>query len=214
MAETSESSATATPSRTRTNSDWVACLRSSEPDATGAECQLRGIIVAGLRRALGARVDADACQDFAQDAMIRIRAQLDTFRGESRFTTWALSIAIRVAFDELRHKRWRDVSLEHLTEEARHPAVFEPWQEASQERDLARRRTLDELQAVIDGQLTERQRLVLMAELEGIPHSEIALRLNVDRNALYKLSHDARRRVKARLEAAGHSGADVLWAFE
>jgi RNA polymerase sigma-70 factor, ECF subfamily len=198
----------------RANSDWVDCLRSTGPEAEAAERDLRGILVGGLRRALGRRVDADTCQDFAQDAMIRIRAGLDGFRGESRFTTWALSIAIRVAFDELRHRRWKDVSFEALTDGARGPTRFEPRQEASQERTLARERVLAELRAVIDGELTEKQRRVLMAELEGMPQGEIALHLKMNRNALYKLSHDARRKVKARMERAGLTGADVLWVFE
>lgn len=34
------------------------------------------------------------------------------------------------------------------------------------------------------------------------------------RNAVYKLSHDARKRVKAHLEASGLSKVDVLWVFE
>ncbi len=214
MTGSGETSAAAASAWGRTNSDWLACLRASGPDTAAAERDLREILVAGLRRALGQRIDADTCQDFAQDAMIRIHAQLDSFRGESRFTTWALSIAVRIAFDELRHKRWKDVSFEALTDESRRPTVFEPRQEASQERGLARARVLAELQAVIDGQLTARQRRVLRAELEGMPHSEIALRLKINRNALYKLSHDARRKVKARLEGAGFSNADVLWAFE
>src|SRR5215470_9676004 len=112
MAKMDESGATEAPPRGRTNSDWVASLRSSGPDAAAAERDLCGLLVVGLRRALGARVGADLCQDFAQDAMIRIRARLDSFRGESRFTTWALSIAVRIAFDEMRHKRWKDVSWE------------------------------------------------------------------------------------------------------
>ncbi len=214
MAEIREADATAAPARGRANSDWLACLRSSGPDAAAAERDLHGMLVAGLRRALGSRIDADTCRDFAQDAMIRVRAQLDTFRGESRFTTWALSIAVRIAFDELRHRRWKDVSFEALTDGARRPTEFEPAQEASQEREVARARVLAELKAAIDGQLTERQRRVLLAELEGMPHGEIALQLKINRNALYKLSHDARRKVKARLEGAGLSGADVLWAFE
>jgi RNA polymerase sigma-70 factor (ECF subfamily) len=67
---------------------------------------------------------------------------------------------------------------------------------------------------VIDEELTEKQRAVLYAELRGMPHAEIAAQLGMKRNALYKLAHDARKRVKAALQAAGISEADVLWAFE
>ncbi len=70
------------------------------------------------------------------------------------------------------------------------------------------------LRTVIDEKLTERQKRVLLAELQGMPQAEIALQLNMNRNALYKLSHDARLRVKVHLEASGLSAGDVLWAFE
>ncbi|MDH4136346.1 MAG: hypothetical protein OEW09_06480, partial [Anaerolineae bacterium] len=46
---------------------------------------------------------------------VKILDGLDSFRGESRFTTWAQKIAVRVAFTELRRHRWRDVSLDEMT---------------------------------------------------------------------------------------------------
>jgi DNA-directed RNA polymerase specialized sigma24 family protein len=97
-------------------------------DASGASAhaheELRGELVTGLRRALSRRgVSDDLLEDFAHDAMVRIREHLDDFRGDSRFTTWALSIAVRVAFDELRHARWRDVSFEALRRLHQHPRI-------------------------------------------------------------------------------------------
>ena len=129
------------------------------------------------------------------------------------FTTWALTIATRIAFDELRHQRWKDVPLEP-SDGAAAPFAFEPREEASQERALLRRRVLEVLARVIEGELTERQRAALSAELSGMPHSEIATRLGTNRNALYKLSHDARKRVKAGLLEAGLSASDSFWGFE
>jgi RNA polymerase sigma-70 factor (ECF subfamily) len=48
--------------------------------------------------------------DFAQEALIKITGNVDSFRGESRFTTWAQKIAINVVLTELKRMRWRDVS--------------------------------------------------------------------------------------------------------
>jgi RNA polymerase sigma-70 factor (ECF subfamily) len=156
----------------------------------------------------------DLCEDFAQEALVRVRERIAAFRGESRFTTWALSIATRIAFDELRHARWKDVSFEAIMEASGGPVEFEQHSEASQEKVAVRDRVLGILGDVIATKLTSKQRGVLLAELEGMPHSEIAVRLGMTRNALYKLGHDARKRVKAHLEAAGISEADVLWVFE
>jgi RNA polymerase sigma-70 factor, ECF subfamily len=186
----------------------------ASPETARAQAQLRVVLVAGLRRALRDRASAEACEDFAQDALLRVREKLTSFRGDSRFTTWALALSVRIAFDELRHARWKDVSFEALTAQATAPLRFEPREEPAQERGLAQTRVLHALSEVLDGQLTEKQRRVLVAELSGMPQAEIALQLGMNRNALYKLAHDARRKVKAQLEAAGVSADDVRWAFE
>jgi hypothetical protein len=70
----------------------------------------------GLRAALDGRADGvDAnIGDFAQEALIMIVSTLDSFRGESRFTTWAKKITMNVALTDLKRRRWRDVSVQDL----------------------------------------------------------------------------------------------------
>jgi RNA polymerase sigma-70 factor (ECF subfamily) len=60
-----------------------------------------------------------------------------------------------------------------------------------------RERVRAALRNAIDNELTPRQRAVLVAELQGMPHAEIAKELRMNRNALYKLAHDARKKVVA-----------------
>jgi RNA polymerase sigma-70 factor (ECF subfamily) len=199
----------------RDNDEWVRSLAADGPTGESAQRDLRRVLVSGLRRILASRgLAEDLCEDFAQEALLRIRERLAAFRGESRFTTWALSIATRLAFDELRHKRWKDVSFEAATADARGPLAFEPRVDASQEKVLVREGVLAELRDVIENKLTDKQRRVLVAELNGMPHAEIAEALGMNRNALYKLSHDARKRVKFHLESVGLSEVEVLRVFE
>jgi len=199
----------------RDNDAWIRALAERGPAAEAAQRDLRLVLVGGLRRILSSRgVSEDLCEDFAQEALLRIRERLAAFRGESRFTTWALSIATRVAFDELRHKRWKDVSLETASADARAPLAFEPRTDLAQEKSLVREQVLSKLRDAIENKLTDKQRSVLVAELNGMPQAEIARALGMNRNALYKLSHDARKRVKFHLEAGGISTVDVLWVFE
>jgi RNA polymerase sigma-70 factor (ECF subfamily) len=199
----------------RDNAGWVRAIADDGAEGEAARGELRGVLLAGLLKVLTARgADQDLCEDVAQETLLRVRERLGLFRGDSRFTTWALSIAMRIAFDELRHRRWRDASFEAMTEGARSGLVFEPRVEATQERSAARDRVLRALAEVIEGQLTEKQRSVLAAELEGMPHVVVAARLGMKQNALYKLSHDARKSVKAHLEARGIGEAEVLWVFE
>ena len=195
----------------RTNEEWIRAL--GDPvDGLAARQDLRVVLVAGLFRVLTRRgVDAALAEDFAQDALVRIDARLASFRGESRFTSWALAVATRVAFDELRRHRWKDVSIEAF--DAAGPVGFEALQPLA-EAGLGRARVLEELRRVIDDELTPRQRQALVGELSGLPHSEIARQLSMTRNALYKLTHDARRKLKAGLLAAGITASDAATLFE
>jgi RNA polymerase sigma-70 factor (ECF subfamily) len=198
----------------RDNDAWTRALADDGPQGDAARRDLRRALVSGLRRALASRgVGEDQCEDFAQEALLRVRERLPTFRGESRFTSWALSIAVRLAFDELRHRRWKDVSFEAVTAAAHAPVAFEPSAEADQERGLLRERVLAALRQAVSEELTDKQRVALAAELSGMPHLDIAREMGTNRNALYKLTHDARRKIKARLTAAGIEAADVLWIF-
>ena len=104
--------------------------------------------------------------------------------------------------------------MEAVTADARGSLAFESRANISQDKLVARERLLAELRDVLESNLTDKQRVALVAELNGMPHAEIATALGMTRNAVYKLTHDARRRVKAHLEAAGVSEVDVLWIFE
>jgi RNA polymerase sigma-70 factor (ECF subfamily) len=70
------------------------------------------------------------------------------------------------------------------------------------------------LRRIIDEELTDKQRQALLAlAVHGMPMEEAARRLGTNRNALYKMLHDARLRIKNRLAAEGLSPEDVLSAM-
>jgi RNA polymerase sigma-70 factor (ECF subfamily) len=47
-----------------------------------------------------------------------------------------------------------------------------------------------------------------------MPISEVARRMGTNQNALYKLLHDARKKLKRQMEAAGLSAKVVLEVFD
>jgi RNA polymerase sigma-70 factor (ECF subfamily) len=201
--------------RERTNEQWLADLRGPNPDEALAD--LYDLLVRGLRIGLGSyggSVDANA-GDFAQEALIRITGNLDSFRGESRFTTWAQKIAMNVALTELKRRRWRDVSLQELFAR-REAANREPADTQLSPEQLALQNTvLQELRRMVDEELTDRQREAVVAVLlEEMPISEVARRMGTNQNALYKLLHDARKKLKRRMEVAGVAPKEVLTVFD
>ncbi len=90
----------------RTNEAWVATLKDS-PDHSGRYGSARAAVARTAYALKQYHVTESDLEDFAQDALVKVLDNVQTFRGESKFTTWAQKIAIRVAFSELRRKRWR-----------------------------------------------------------------------------------------------------------
>ena len=74
---------------------------------------------------------------------------------------------------------------------------------------------LGELRRIIDEELTDRQREAVVAVLlEEMPISEVASRMGANQNALYKLLHDARKKLKRQMEASSLSAKEVLTVFD
>jgi RNA polymerase sigma-70 factor (ECF subfamily) len=142
----------------------------------------------------------DLAQDAADDAAVSVLRRLGDFRAESSFRTWAYKFALLEASVKVRRRAWRDRELTLQPEHWESLAHAGPGPD-----DDAENAAL--LEAVRDGirtALTPRQRQVLVASvLEGVPIDVLAERLGCNRNALYKLLHDARRHLRAHVAAAG-----------
>ncbi len=204
--------------QTRTNSEWLNDLRG--PDQDQAIEDLRKVLKRGLIYSLSSRIKTDLeaqVEDFVQDSILRILDKLDTFRGESRFTTWAQKVAVRVAFTELRRQRWKDISLEDLLPED--SGDFTPLVLADpgpNPEKLASQTMFSEMiETMLKEDLTERQRTAMMAVMKGgMPLEEVARRMDTNRNALYKLLHDARKQMRKALLERGLTPEEVIEAFE
>ena len=207
----------------RTNEQWVADLGAPGEAQEDALADLRAIILKGLPYALSNWLSpADPqfeslSEEVAQDTLLRVLDSLHTFEGRSKFTTWVHKIAVRIALTELRRKRWRDVSLDELTESVPSESLLgvmaDP--EAGPDELAEQSDMIEHLRRVIDEELTDKQREALIAtRIHGMPMEEVARRMGTNRNALYKLLHDARQRLKGCMEEEGLSPEEVLAAFE
>lgn len=72
---------------------------------------------------------------------------------------------------------------------------------------------LKKLSELIENQLTDKQRTVVRALLGGMPVEEIARRTDSNRNAVYKLFHDAKQRLKSGFESSDFSLSDIESVF-
>ena len=210
--------------RDRTNEEWLADLRTAGEAKETALADLRAIIQAGLPYALSNYLSPDNPQfqslteEVAQETLLRVMSHLDTFEGRSKFTTWVHKIAVRIALTELRRRRWRDFSLDSLVEENEEgfsfPSLLE---DASANPDALTEQSdmLSRVGRLIDEELTEKQRQAMVATtIQGVPLEEVARQMGMKRNALYKLLHDARLRLKQRLAKEGLTPEDIWAVFE
>ena len=207
----------------RTNEEWLLDLEFVGARREEALADLTQIIIAGLPYALSKWLPHDdprfapLAEEVAQETVLRAIAKLDTFEGRSQFTTWVHAIAVRVALTELRRTKWQEVSLDELVagkdsdDEPRDMPDHGPGVENAVEK----KEMMVMLYKVMQQELTEKQRMALMAvAVQGMPLEEVARRMGSERNALYKLLHDARLKLKKHMEKQGLTPTAILATFE
>lgn len=208
---------------TRSNEAWLDDLRADGPQREAALADLGEVVRHGLPYALSRWLSPDdplftpLVEEVTQETLLRVLDQLETFEGRSLFTTWVQKIAVRIALTELRRKRWQDSSLDELVdnEESPAPPRLMADRAPSPEAIAERGDMVAAVRRILEQELTPKQReALILLGIQDVPLEEAARRMKTNRNALYKLLHDARLRLKRRLLAEGISAQEVLAAFE
>ena len=212
----------------RTNDEWLQDLNASGELQGAAIADLRELL---LRAALyffsrnlgdfgGLNRDEilQRAEDCAQDALIALMNHLQDFRGDSKFTTWAYKFAINISLMAARRERWRGVSLDELS--FSNEGDFFEWALKDQSDGIApdqsalQNEVRETIQDVIEHDLTDKQRRVLlMMVFNDVPMDEVVHHLAANRNAVYKMLHDARRKLKSGLQARGFDVGEMLTLF-
>jgi len=207
----------------RDTSSWLEDLYAEGAQQAKALDDLREVLMRILPKALTRWLEPsdphfDALiEDIAQETLLRVLERLDTFKGNSKFTTWVYTIAVRIGLSKLRLKKWQEASLESLesgTNPDDSPMMRFAAQSSNPEASIEQANALSLVMTAIEQELTPYQRDVLSAVvLEGTPIDVLAQRLGKDRNTLYKVIHDARFKIKQSLERSGHPPQELLSLF-
>jgi RNA polymerase sigma-70 factor (ECF subfamily) len=195
----------------RASADWLEGLTGFGPRHDAAVADLFGLMlrVAGseARRRQGQFGIAgtelnDLVHQAAADATLAVIGKLTTFRGESRFTTWACKFAIFEVGSKIGRHAWRHHAAPLGREDwdqlpsrfGLDPSAASEWGELV----MAIRRS-------VDSDLTVHQRQIFVEiVLTGTPLDVLVDRLGTNRNAIYKTLFDARRKIRAALVAQGY----------
>jgi RNA polymerase sigma-70 factor, ECF subfamily len=195
---------------------WLSALSGTGTAREQALARLHGLLLrvaraelarrAGRHPVTGPELD-DIAHQSADDALLAITAKLVQFRGESRFTTWAFKFAILEVSSKLGRHFWQRPSApldaadwDGLPDRfGTSPADHAEWQ------DL-----VAAVRRAVEQELTERQRRVFIAiAVNGVPLDALVAELDSNRNAIYKMMFDARRKVRAALAANGYLAASA-----
>jgi RNA polymerase sigma-70 factor (ECF subfamily) len=191
--------------------DWPAALADDSVQRPVALGQLHGLLLRAARAELGRRGPRhhvtgpeleDLANQAADDALMSIVRRLDSFRGESRFTTWAYKFVIHEVSSKLGRHFWSRsaVSLEP-DQWDRLPARFGLTPEQAAEGDAL----LTAFRRAVTQTLTDHQRRVFVAVVvRGVPLDAVVTQLGTNRNAIYKTVFDARRKIRAALVTDGY----------
>lgn len=211
----------------RTNEEWLQALKHPGAAQRAALVELRDYLFRAVfiylrerRTDLSDYTEADLremAEDFAQEALVSIRANLDSFRGDARFTTWAYRFVINAAASELRRRHYRHTSYDALIEAE--TAVFAEILATTGKSDPSlaaeRQELINELLSIIRETLNERQRAAIVGvHFQGRSIQEIADMLETSANTVYKMLHDARKKIKAQLMARHLGAGDILALFD
>ena len=201
-----------TPALDPESREWLRSLRSGGRKHDEAVARLHELLLRAARFECARRRPTlphlrgndldDIAHQAADDALVSVLRRLDTFRGASRFTTWAYKFGLLEAAVKLRRRAWqgREIPLEPETWSLFAGPGIEP-DESVEQGEL-----LETLQQAIAEVLTPHQRRVLVAlALNGVPIDVLAERLSTTRGALYKTLHDARRKLRGHLDELGLS---------
>lgn len=212
----------------RTNREWIRDLNASGESQEAAIVDLRNILLRAalyfFSRNLGdfAGLSRDEilqrAEDCAQDALIAVLNHLQDFRGDSKFSTWAYKFAINIALMSARRERWKGVSLDELADAAEGRLSEWAMQDKSAgvapEQSAIQGELREIIRDVIQRDLTEKQRQVLLLMVfNEVPMDEVVRHLDANRNAVYKMLHDARRKLKSSLRERGFEMGEALALF-
>jgi RNA polymerase sigma-70 factor (ECF subfamily) len=226
--ETGEARVDPSPGAPRSNQAWRSDLTGPPERREAAIADLRQYVLRAVlayllrRRSELSRYAFEDLQQMAEDwaqlASLRVLDQLDSFRGDSRFTTWAYRVAVNTVAGELRRRQWTERRLEGGSGEdgAERDLVAElPDPGDGPEQLSDRSDAWEAVRLALTEDLTDRQREVLTrVVVHGAAPEDVAADLETNRNNIYKLLHDARARLRKSLARRGWQPGDIMQAFD
>ena len=150
-------------------------------------------------RMLGNRQDAE---DVAQDVFVMVYRKAESFRGESRLSTWLYRIAVNLSLNRLRRRQWDRLFGVLTLSEAESNETTDTMEAPEQNRPDRQLESSERSRILTDvlDTLPDKQRVaIILHKIEGLSHHEIAEILQISVSSVESLIHRAKRNLQKKL---------------
>lgn len=133
----------------------------------------------------------DDAFDTAQDSFIKAWRKLNTFKGDSSFSTWLYRITANTAKDALaqRSKRWSEGELdEHI-----------PSGQDTPEESAVKSENAAELKKALKELDTESREILILREIDGLSYIELSEHLGIELGTVKSRLNRAREKLREKL---------------
>jgi len=141
--------------------------------------------------------NSDDASDVLQDAFLKVYDSINAFRQESAFETWLYRIVVNLSIDAVKKRKRQQESMASLSE------VSDVHQSQDIQQDPTRQAEKNELQEwvtqAVNSLSIKHRSVVILHELEGLSHPQIADILDCSEGTVRSRLHYARKRLRVLL---------------
>ena len=141
--------------------------------------------------------NSDDASDVLQDAFLKVYDSINAFRQESAFETWLYRIVVNLSIDAVKKRKRQQESMASLSE------VSDVHQNQDIQQDPTRQAERNELQEwvtqAVNSLSIKHRAVVILHELEGLSHPQIADILDCSEGTVRSRLHYARKRLRVLL---------------
>lgn len=178
-----------TPATTPVDDHRLLAARASRGDVAAFEQLYRTSVSRVFALCLRMTADRERAQELSHDAFVRAWETLSTFRGESSFQSWLHRLTVNVVLQDARTTKRREARVrladDHADDVHTHAM--------SEGLDPGTRLDLDQ---ALERLAPDARRIVVLHDIEGFRHDEIATMLGVAAGTVRARLHHARKQLR------------------
>ena len=132
-------------------------------------------------------------EDITQMAFVRVFKKIDSFRGDSAFSSWVYRLTVNICINHFRReKRKKELVVHELSELATNLKILKTNEQASKMKPF--------LEKAIRALPAGYRMIFVLYDIEGYKHEEIAEMMNISEGTSKSQLHKARKELKQYLE--------------